>query len=464
MTARISSSFFLLVIIISNFGCTNSRFRSTAISEKSHSDISSEGIETRAAKPVLNGWIDRIAANQDGSYSITGWACIKGSNRSIPVDLYLGGAAGKGGVYINRTKAAQSSEAAVTQACQATGKNYRFTISINSSVALENSGKVIYVHGITSNKSANLPIGNSGNLKIPKTPTQSSGDTKFSFPSVPQFYSPSMIFENGLYKMWVTAGDRIRYYTSKDGNVWSGGQTVFYAQSGTWEIDGGSFEGYAGGISDPRVIANATPGWKYTMYYTAGAAPNTNTSGGLGVAFSNDGISWVRSTKNPIRRFPGGNAFAVQSLQIENKKYFYFYGGGNMAAGLPPELRVTEDLGDGESFGSDQILPMGSRAYPLAYDASSNTCLFAENVYNADVPQDIQIYSGSNCFTNLGQAVAKIGIAHTGKSYNFGAGIKERDPSGQWNSAKGEIQLIFASGNQWGNWQPASLSLTVNAK
>ncbi len=82
----------------------------------------------------------------------------------------------------------------------------------------------------------------------------STTSTARRLPGAPQFYSPDIMCDDGIYKMWTTVGDRIRYYTSTDGITCSGGGTVFAAQVGPWEDDGGNFEGYQGGISDARVI------------------------------------------------------------------------------------------------------------------------------------------------------------------------------------------------------------------
>lgn len=292
--------------------------------------------------------------------------------------------------------------------------------------------------------------------------TSSNSPTIPMISGLPQFYSPSIIFENGVYKMWATSGDRVRYFTSNDGVSWSGGSTVLSAQKNTWEIDGGNFEGFLGGISDPRVMVNAVSGWKYSMYYTAGIAPNTASSGGLGVAFSNDGVNWIRSSHNPLRRFPGGNAFAVLTLEIRGKNYFYFYGGGNAAAGVAPELRVAEILSNGD-LGSDRVLSMGSRSYPLAYDAVSDKCLMAENRYNATVPEDLLIYFGSDCFSNMGSLIAQVGRNETTNLYNFSGAIKERSPNGHFIRT-GKIQTVFSSGNEWGNWQPANITFQWSAE
>ena len=280
-----------------------------------------------------------------------------------------------------------------------------------------------------------------------------------TFPSTPQFYSPDIMYDGGVYKMWTTAGDRVRYYTSQDGITWTGGQTVFSAQPGTWEDNGAPFEGYQGGISDPRVIKNVTPGWIYTMYYTAGADPNTSTKGGMGVAFSNDGMNWTRWSGNPLKSYPKGHTFVMQNLLINDKHYLYYLGGGS--ATQAPDLRVMEDLGNGVSFTDEKILPFND-FYPLLYDPQTNTCWLGQNQYSDGVtsgPTSIDIFIGSNCFTTKGVKIATISSADTGNVTNFGAYPKEVT-SGEVgrSSVQAEgVQLFFSSGNEWGNWQPKSV-------
>jgi len=280
-----------------------------------------------------------------------------------------------------------------------------------------------------------------------------------SFPSVPQFYSPDIIYENGIFKMWTTVGDSIRYFTSSDGTTWAGGAIVLSAQAGTWEDDGGSFEGYTTGLSDPRVIENVSPGWQYTMYYTGGPDPNTATTGGMGVAFSNDGVNWTRYSGNPVRTFPDGHTFAVQALMIGSQEYVYFFGGGSST--VPPSLRYTT-VSSGVNFSSDTVTPLGGQVYPIYYDSSSGTCLLGESISSPTVssgPTDTQLYQGSNCFSTMGQEIADIGSADTGHTSNFDLAANVRSPTGELTPGTG-VQFYFASGDQWGDWQPASVQVS----
>ena|SRR6266403_6403584 len=108
------------------------------------------------------------------------------------------------------------------------------------------------------------------------------------------------------------------------------------------------------------------------MYYTAGSDPNTASQGGVGIAFSNDGINWTRWNGNPLRTFIGGHTFAVQNLRIDGKHYLYFSGGGGTTTA--PDLRVLQDVGGGTTLSPDKVLRLGGNVYPLFFDTSSASC------------------------------------------------------------------------------------------
>ncbi len=282
--------------------------------------------------------------------------------------------------------------------------------------------------------------------------------TPISFPSVPQFYSPEVIYDSGIYKMWATAGDRIRYYTSSDGKNWTGGQTVLSAEVGSWEDDGNNFEGYQGGISNPVVVKGVTPGYLYTMYYTAGEAHNTSTQGGLGIAFSNDGENWTRYKENPFRSTPGGRTNLAQALTIGKKRYLYYTRAYDFVSGL--DVVIAEDSGDGIHFINEKVFPLRG-VVPIFYDNSTGTCWMTRALGGSPSgPKEIHVYSNSDCFTNVGTEIAVINSQQTGNITNFGHATKERDSNGQRVSATSSVQLYFASGNTWGNWQPKSVTLT----
>ncbi|WP_161606366.1 LPXTG cell wall anchor domain-containing protein [Microlunatus speluncae] len=114
-------------------------------------------------------------------------------------------------------------------------------------------------------------------------------------------YAPTIIVENGVYRMWYCAQD-------PDGDV--AGDDILYAESssaaGPFTGPGGGaptivFEGRGDGsfdgqhTCDPSVV-KADDG-TYYLYY--GAAVNDGETS-IGVARSSDGLSWERMTATPI--------------------------------------------------------------------------------------------------------------------------------------------------------------------
>lgn len=115
------------------------------------------------------GWIDSITRNPDETYTVNGWACAKGLDPSIQVDLYFGAGYPSGRMY-GRFDANQPSGDGVSTQCQTSGKNYMFHIVIDQKIANANVGSPIYIHGINplnGQGETNTLIGNSGNIVVP---------------------------------------------------------------------------------------------------------------------------------------------------------------------------------------------------------------------------------------------------------------------------------------------------------
>jgi hypothetical protein len=274
-----------------------------------------------------------------------------------------------------------------------------------------------------------------------------------NYPTIPNFYSPTIFWENGIYKMWTTIADSVRYFTSYDGKTWTDGEMVFSADPNSWENDGGTFGGYTTGISDPRVVRGATSGWAYTMYYTAGPAPNNSVTGGIGAVVSQDGISWTHLSNAPLRSAPGGFTFVVQAIEIRGIRYVYYLSGGSAAQVIPPTLHVMQDVGDGLHFINDhEITGLLARVYPLAYDAATDTCLMVDNISS---PGSFTLYANSDGFTTLGQPITVVSPVTTGNPMNFDPMVVERNSNGQWLGADGNVELIWTTGDSHG-WQPTA--------
>lgn len=292
-------------------------------------------------------------------------------------------------------------------------------------------------------------------------------NVKMAFtPDVANFYSGCSIDNGVTYDLWATNGDRVGRQQSRDGVNWSNVKIVMTARLGTWESDGSTFLGSPTGISDPRVVKGATPGYVYTQYYTAGNAPNTDTKGGIGVAVSNDGDNWDRVGSGLLRTFPGGNCFILQAIKIAGKRYVYYLGGGDNAAGRGPDLMVMDDTGNGYQFTNDRILDKLPQSYhPLFYDEKAGSCWGVVGWHwdrnaNPDGPTGFDLYRGGDGFTTMGEKIASVGPAITGNKVNFGPEALQRNADG-CRSRPGLVNLLFASGNSWGTWRPGSVIINV---
>ena len=111
-----------------------------------------------------------------------------------------------------------------------------------------------------------------------------------------QDYAPSIILDNGVYKMWWchyhinNSKDRIWYATSNDGFHWSEPKIV---------LEHGGSGGQEGpNVCDPSVIRVNN---QYYMYYTSDSPTNTGRHNQIFLARSSDGIAWIKypSNENP---------------------------------------------------------------------------------------------------------------------------------------------------------------------
>lgn len=114
-------------------------------------------------------------------------------------------------------------------------------------------------------------------------------------------YGPSVIYVDGIFKMWFTAQDvvinnqptdgkgNIGYATSDDGIIWNiyPDPVLVAGSQNNWDVVV---------CAEPSVIkVEAT----YHMFYSALDQFSTENFQ-IGYASSNDGINWVKSTQNPV--------------------------------------------------------------------------------------------------------------------------------------------------------------------
>ncbi|MEY4066624.1 MAG: hypothetical protein RIR26_2832 [Pseudomonadota bacterium] len=108
-----------------------------------------------------------VIGDIDGVFNgqqIQGWACQKSLSQSILVHVYLGGAAGVG-VFAGEFRANLYTDAGVSAVCRTSGVPHRFVIPISGTSA--QSGKLIYIHGISPTGGENKLTTRSGVFRIP---------------------------------------------------------------------------------------------------------------------------------------------------------------------------------------------------------------------------------------------------------------------------------------------------------
>ena len=167
--------------------------------------------------PVI-GQIDSIIKNSDGTSSLTGWACDRGLTQSIDVHLYAGGVAGTG-TMLTSTTANLPREAAVGQACGTQGTPHGWNINLGPWQA-QQTGKALYVHGISRSGGVNSMLTNSGNFSMPTLVIQT--------PTISLQRSPSTMIAGQNYTItWNTANaTALSYNCTTAGSGFSGSGTL----------------------------------------------------------------------------------------------------------------------------------------------------------------------------------------------------------------------------------------------
>ncbi|CAG0947625.1 hypothetical protein ANRL1_04350, partial [Anaerolineae bacterium] len=139
-----------------------------------------------------------------------------------------------------------------------------------------------------------------------------------------QISSPTVIKENGLYRMWLSSRDtyldktHIMYASSTDGLTWT---PYTYASV----LSPGYAENWDGtSVSNPTILKI---GYTYHMWYTGGNGA-TNL---IGHATSSNGIVWIKDSGNPTLNFVPGGWDWLQlynpSIVSYGTQYFLWYSG-----------------------------------------------------------------------------------------------------------------------------------------
>ena len=145
---------------------------------------------------------------------------------------------------------------------------------------------------------------------------------------------PTVLFENDTIKMWYAGvGDdlkaRICYAYSLDGIQWTKNPApvIDVGQEGDWDD---------GWLDTPEIVKDESG---YKIYYFGDTAQQKpEISSAIGVAYSTDGINWIRDEHNPIfsKGDPGGwDESWVESPAVMNNhvsgEYSMWYNGASTA-------------------------------------------------------------------------------------------------------------------------------------
>jgi hypothetical protein len=125
----------------------------------------SGGGRYRLPSAGIDGYLDGVREQPDGSILIQGWACDRFISQPVSVHIY-GGVNGATRMFASGT-ANVASEPGVSERCLTAQTGHRFRVLVRRSVALAFSGKSIFVYGISRTGGHNLAIGNSGNVRMP---------------------------------------------------------------------------------------------------------------------------------------------------------------------------------------------------------------------------------------------------------------------------------------------------------
>ncbi|NBW80976.1 hypothetical protein EBR21_04400 [bacterium] len=103
-----------------------------------------------------------------GTQTLKGWTCDHTFAKSIPVNLYVAGPSGYGGVYVTAGMANLETEPGVSTLCATNGVKHRFSIDLTSLMRQPAYvGKPLYVYGFSTTTGAATLINRSGQFVVP---------------------------------------------------------------------------------------------------------------------------------------------------------------------------------------------------------------------------------------------------------------------------------------------------------
>lgn len=305
-------------------------------------------------------------------------------------------------------------------------------------------------------------------------------------------YAPSMFQDGNIQKFWWCGYDPnipgtgkpgdVIYYTSVDlsTQTWSATQEVLRPTAGSWD---------SAFTCDPSVIVGSftVPGiggpYSYAMYYGAtDRADGTNNR--VGVAFSNDGINWVKYGGNPVffpQTYPTSGYGAGQPAT-----YSYNHTSGLRVLYTDSTYNgvgavLLRSTSDGINFSNPTPIsnqPFGFSMNNCDFGYDYNTGLWYAAIPDRTRPGDrehfsMTLYSLPDSQLESGQGVwqqlGTIDTNLTGYYLNHSPGLL-RDKYGEVTPWLPMVEVYFAEGTNvtttwqltWVSWNPQPSSLPFN--
>ncbi|MBU1119768.1 hypothetical protein KKA50_01040, partial [Patescibacteria group bacterium] len=262
-------------------------------------------------------------------------------------------------------------------------------------------------------------------------------------------YSPTVIQDDGGYKMWYTGFEdgedwtnaRIYYATSTDGLTWTKYDNTFPADSDTTGTNGRVPQGFSGGdtvaVTDASVIKD---GSVYKMWYTGYAS---ELLGRIYYATSTDGLTWTKydntvptdsDTTGTNGRIPAGTAGA----------------GDDERAGYPTVIKYGSQYKMWYS-GQDS----GSHGMRIYYATSTDGLTWTK--YDNAIPVNSDIVGGN------GQ-IPMGTLSHGDEYFSFdGVAIQDGETYKMWYIGEDDQvdwsdRIYYATGvetiGSWEEWKP----------
>lgn len=232
--------------------------------------------------------------------------------------------------------------------------------------------------------------------------------------------SPSVIFKNGLYKMWYVGFE----------NIWTGRYTIGYAVS----EDGVAWNAY---IKNP--VLSAGSGWESSQIWLSVVTPDlvmyySGSDGArwsVGVATSTDGLHWTKYSNNPILNigntgdWDDANVWGVSVIKMGPSDYRMWYS-GNRATGQTKIGYATSTNGlQWTKYQGNPVLAPSSDVW------ESQKVYVPRVIYANGVFHMFYLGSSSSNNTQIGYAFSSDGIQWTKYSNNP---VLTVGSSGDWDS------------------------------